>query len=250
MKAHQKKTIGILGGMGASASAYFFSKLVEKLQAKGLKEDQDFPEMILYNLPLKGLNADGHLKEGYEDYILNQLLAGAKKLKKAGADFLVIPCNSVHGFFIELQENLDIPIINIISQTAKALALANYKKVGILATETTKIFRLYEQSLSEFGIETIWPVSEDQQRVNSIIAKTTAGKNTKDDANDLERISEKLFALGAERIVLGCTDLPIVAKDFSPKTKKELFVDTCEILAEAAAEISLGNTMAKLKNKF
>lgn len=227
-----KKTIGILGGMGPEASAELYSKIIKLCQKKyNAKLDEDYPPMIIYNLPAPQMIDDLRNK----DKLFFALIDGVKKLENAGADFIVIACNTVHYFLPDLQKNVSIPILSIIEEVAGLLVKNKIKKIGLLATITTIKQKIYENRLREFGISIIVPDEQSQRKVLSIIRKTIAGKSTERDRLFLKSLIEKLKSKGAQAIVLGCTELPLV---ISQKDSPIPLVDTLQILAEAAVKNS------------
>jgi aspartate racemase len=144
------KTIGVLGGMGAAASADFYQSLVKIAQKKyGAENDDDFPAIWIYNLPITGFDETGFVDE---ESVKQQLITSVKKLESAGSDFIVIPCNTVHYFYKEMSESIKIPIISILEATALAVKKAGFKKVGLLNSQSTKNYHLYENIFDKYQI--------------------------------------------------------------------------------------------------
>ena len=144
-----------------------------------------------------------------------------KKLKDAGSDFIVIPCNTAFNY-IDIND-FDIPILSIIDETKKEIE--NYK-IGILATETTIKNKLYNGIFSD---------KSDIKKITKIIMNILSGKKLNSDKEILKSIINKLKQKGAEAIVLGCTDLPLL---ISQKDVNIKLFDSLEILAKATINFS------------
>lgn len=211
------KKIGVLGGMGPKSTVLFYKELIRQCQIQyGAVKDGDFPEIIIYSLPTPDMVTG--LEEPEE--LVKILIQGLKDLERFGVDFIVIPCNTVHLFFKELQGAVKIPILSIIEETAKKVKL---KKVGILATDTTLKTNIYQNGLKKYGIEAVEP----KESLTGIIMGIKSGK-------DLGKIKQKLIKIIEEfekGAIIACTDIPVVLKQ--EDTKIKLF-DSSKILAESA----------------
>ncbi len=229
-----KKIIGVLGGMGPNATVDFYSKIVRTCQQKfGASSDGDFPPMVIFNAPVP--DACESLED--REKILTMLKECVTKLENFGVDFIVIPCNTAHYFLPSLRESASVPILSIIEETLKKIKKEKYKKVGLLATTTTIGERLYEKSADKYNIELIKPEKTAQDKIMRIIRNVTAGKTKDIDKKELVRIVKDLDSNGAEAIILGCTELPLI---FDKTDFKIDIFDTSEILAEAAVKKSYG----------
>ena len=216
------KSIGILGGMGPQATAELYMRIIRIFQDMyGAKYDDDFPEIFIYNLPLPDV-VDNLQKE---DLVKEMLVEGVKKLEKIGADFIAIPCNTVTKYLKEMEGSVSIPIINIVEETRKKIA--SFEKAGLLATKLTIRSNLYPRM--------IVPAEKVQNRITGIIMNILAGKLLDEDKKYLEREIGNLLEKGAERVVLGCTELPLLVK-----TKDT--IDTIQVLAEAIVSAIFLNT--------
>lgn len=202
-----KKTIGILGGMGPEASAYFYNLLIKLAHTKyGAVQDTDFPPIIIYNLPLFGFDETGITDE---KLVEDQLVAGVKKLESAGSDFILIACNTVHKLQPVMQAALHVPILGIIDETVHEAVRKGYRKVGLLTSESTNRMGLYVSKLQEHGIDSIAANAIEQEKLNQIILHVMSG--THDDADDrtIRDIAAGFVERGADAIILGCTELPL-----------------------------------------
>lgn len=231
------KTIGVLGGMGAAASANFYQEIVKIAQEKyNATEDTDFPPMFIYNLPLSGFGETGFLDE---EAVKNQLLEGVKKMEIIGVDFIVIPCNTVHYFFNEMQQSIKIPIISILEVTAEAVQKSLYKKVGILSSRSTKEYKLYENILNQKKVDTISSTEDEQKIVDKVIGSVIAGKQNMNDIALLQQIIFRFKKEGVESVILGCTEIPLA---ISQKDSDIPLLSTISLLADSALAYSFNKS--------
>ena len=227
----KKKIVGVLGGMGPESTAIFYHELIIECQKQyGAKYDEDYPEIFIYNLPIP------NVVEGLKnpEKTLKILIKGAKKLESIGVNFIVMPCNTSHYFYEEMKKELSIPFLSIVEETAKKIKSRGYKKIGLLATETTIKCRIYKKDFDRNKIAMVIP--KEQDKVTKIILNILAGKKFEKDKEKLKQIIEKLTNNGAEAIVLGCTDIPILLK--KGDVDIEVF-DTVEVLAESTIKFAV-----------
>lgn len=223
--------------MGAAASADFYMQLVKIAQKKYKAEaDDDFPPIWIYNLPVTGFNETGFVDA---ENVKNQMAGVIKKLSDVGSDFVVIPCNTAHYFYEEMQSVLPVPILNILEVTLKAVKDSAFSKVGILSSQSTKQFKLYEKVFQKNHIETVSTTDAEQIQVNKIISNVISGLQGKSDIEQLKIIIDRYKQNNAQAIVLGCTELPLA---FSQKDCMLPLFNTTELLADAALRYSYNIT--------
>jgi len=204
---NMKQTIGILGGMGPEASAYFYNLLIKQAHsAYGAVQDSDFPPVIVYNLPLEGFDETGIVDELA---VKEQLINGVKKLELAGSDFIIIACNTVHLFQAELQSQLSIPLLSIIDVTVAEVVAGNFTKVGVLSSSSTRKYELYKNKLDSLGIEALVTTADQQHDIDKAILGVMAGLKEDDLSESITEIAADLIERGAQAILLGCTELPL-----------------------------------------
>ena len=240
MEKHKFKTIGIIGGMGPAATADLMNKIIDMTEAA---KDQDHIPMFVDSntcIPDRTLA----ILEGGEDPV-PQMLRSAKRLEQAGADFLIVPCNTAHFFVPQLQKEVGIPFLNMPQETGKLLQQKGIKRAAVLATNGTCQSGLYEKVLTEAGIETLYPSPEQQKLVMSLIYDYIKKGIT--DPNKLPRegvvaMIKDLHARGAQALLLACTELPLAFSIL------DLYDDTCvdptSVLACAAIQ-KAGATVRK-----
>jgi len=200
------KTLGILGGMGPSASAAMYQKIIQLCQERyQAVQDTDYPKIVLYSLPLFGFDEAGIIDA---QQVVQQLHAGIAKLVVAGCDCIVMACNTVHVFYDELQAACPVPIVHMVQETAHAAA--DHAYVGVLSSETTLKAGLYVNALQAEGVHTIFPSVSQQAVVTKVIVHVMSGTQSAADVQALKAICAGMQAHGASAIILGCTELPLV----------------------------------------
>jgi len=222
----EKKTIGIIGGMGPMATVELFRLIVNNTRSC---VDQDHIHVLIDNNP-KIPDRTRAILEGGESPV-PAILDSAVKLEKAGADFLVIPCNTSHYFLGEIQEHCSVPVLNMIEETAAFLRTKQIKKVGLLATTGTIRGNVYERFFRPYGIDLIYPNDADQRSVMDFIYFGVKAGNAEFCCDGLLTVVHRLLEAGAETLVLGCTELPVGKKMYALDFPS---VDAMEILARAA----------------
>lgn len=220
------KTIGVLGGMGPEATAEFYRRIIGICQRDyGATYDSDFPPMFIYNLPLPDIVENG----GDGECITKLLKDGIDKLESAGCDLVAVPCNTAVYFINGVCQK--IPTLNIIEETLSEAKKRKFKKVGILSTSNTARNKLYESVFD--GIEILQPSEPEKERINEIILRILSGLKKPEDKAYLQSVSGKLAKNGAEAVILGCTDLPLL---ISQKDCDIKLLDTLQILAETTVK--------------
>ena len=224
------KTIGILGGMGPAATADLMMKITNMTDAKN---DQDHIHLVIDSDPSIPDRTEALLHGG--DSPVPALLLSARRLESMGADFIVVACNTAHCFLPEIEYQINTPIINMPVETALYLSKRKKEKVAILGTTGTIQSGLYQRTLGGEGIEVIYP-TEAQQAVLMSLIYDYIKKGITDPVSlpheEVKAIVDDLRMLGAQALVLACTELPIGFDLMS--IKDDDCVDPTTILAEAA----------------
>ena len=241
--------IGILGGMGTQAGLDFCNKLAVLNRGK---IDQEYPLFLLYNksnIPgrpesigsqTKNLSNKSTNKTSRAKYnkVLKSLLKGCKLLAKNKCKFIVIPCNTAHYWFDDLQKKINIPIINMPKEVFKFTKKKCRKnsKVGLLATEGTLKTGVYKKFF-EKDYQLIEPSQKIQKlSVNKAIRLVKMG-NVKAAAKAIKPAIDSLIKMKCKKIILGCTELPIAIfafKSFKNVKSSKVFLDPNLILAHSA----------------
>lgn len=222
-------SIGILGGMGPEATHYFLN-LLTRLTA--VSKEQDHITYLLLSNPFLPDRSKAILSK--DPLLCHDLIQALQdnvlRLEEAGAQCVVIPCNTAHYFSKEIQDALTIPFINMIALTASFFhSYFPNKKVGLLGTTATVQSGIYAQALAKYHIDCITPQKEDQATVMYVIYEV---KNQQMSADLMVRLKTILDPIiqhlknkGADFIILGCTELPLVVM------QAPYLIDPMEILA-------------------
>lgn len=226
MKNNINKSIGIIGGMGPQASAKLLEVLISMCTKDfGAKNDSDFPEIILNSVAVPNFISN---KESVDE-VLKILKQSVKNLEKFNPVCLAICCNTAHLLLKDLQSNTDVPFVSIIDEVAKKVAESGIEKVGLLGTPVTIDSGLYQDTLGKQRIEVIIPSKKDRKLVETVIFNVLAGKANKKDELLLATVAGLLKEKGAQGVILGCTELPLIfPKDFPGPV-----FDSIEILVRA-----------------
>ena len=200
------KKLGVIGGLGPQAGVYFL-QLVTELTDAG--KDQDHIEILFHSCPQIPDRTAFILGESNEDPAPGMAEAG-RGLALAGADIIAIPCVTANYFYDRLQAEIPVPVIDTIEETAKYLTARRIKRAGIMATDGTIHAGLFQKHLEKAGIECIVPDEAHQKSVMHIIYDNVkAGKAP--EKEHFVRVRDALLGAGAELILLGCTELSMLA---------------------------------------
>lgn len=227
------KTIGVLGGMGPCASAYFYNLLLNSAQKNlGAIQDDEYPQIIINSLALKGSTEQGMENSAL---IADQLINGIKVLENAGADFTVIPCNSVHNSIEVLRNKSKKPIISIIEKVSEEVIKNKVNKVLVLSSETTDKYGLYDH-LENYGIQIIKPDTNLRKKVTKLILAVMGNKGVeKSKKLIIEKINSLFANKNIDSVILGCTELPLAINQSDTKAK---VFNSLDILSAAALRFS------------
>ena len=220
--------LGIIGGMGPMASALFYDMIGSKTDASCDQENLDLILLSHAGMPDR-TGAILSKDEVQIDAVRSKLLADAMFLQNSGCTAIAVICNTAHYFVNMIEDELDIPFIHLIRETAEAVASKfGAKKVAVLATDGTIETRLYQDELSKRGVISFTPKAEVQALVmHEIYDCIKSGKPA--DEEIWQKIEEYVKAEGCEAAVLACTELSVVRKELSLGS---FYFDPMDIMAE------------------
>jgi len=224
--------IGILGGMGTQAGLDFCNKLAKINRGK---LDQQYPLFILYNksdTPKRPEN----LKKYFN--VLNALVKGCKMLQKNKCKFIVMPCNTAHYWYDDIQKKINIPIVSMPKEVfldAKKTCKKN-SKIGLLSTEATLETKVYHKYFDK-DFQLVSPINSLQKTsVNKSIKYVKMGK-IKEAEKAIRPAVNYLIKIKCKKIILGCTELPIAIfafKSFKKIKQSKIFIDPNLLLANVS----------------
>ena len=218
-------TLGILGGLGPSSTVYFYEMLTSLTKASCDQEHLDIVISSRATTP----DRTAYILGNSDKNPVIQMIEDAKRLENFGVDVIAIPCNTAHFFYDSIAENISVPLLNIITVTTNAVKASGGKTMGILATEGTVKSKSYHLAAEKAGISCISPSDEEQKIISSIIYDDIK-KGKKADIDKFNYVAESLFSRGADRLVLGCTELSLLCKENNFDIR---FVDSLRSLAES-----------------
>lgn len=223
MKKQTNKSIGIIGGMGPEASARMLKVMVSMAADEfGARNGEDFPEIIVDSIPIPDFISD---KKNIHT-ALNMLKKRVNKLNRFNISHFGIACNTAHILFDDLNLISDAPFISMIDEVAGEILQKKIGRVGLLASPMTIESGLYQKAL-ENNIGVILPTYKQVEIIEDIIRNVIACRSSLIDSRRLLSITKSLEKRGAQGIILGCTELPIVF----PRDKGFLVFDSVEILS-------------------
>lgn len=220
------KTLGIIGGLGPMATVYFLQLLTQMSDAA---TDQEHMEILIHSKPQIPDRTSYILGKSDESPLPDMERIG-KQLVTQGAEVLAIPCITAHYFQNKLEDEIGIPVLNAIEETAAYLKNAGITRAGIMATDGTIASRLFQESFKAYGIEAVIPDEEYQAKVMHLIYKNVKAGITPD-IRLLQQVAENLFKNGAKVALLACTELSVIKRDFTLGTG---YLDVLEVLARKA----------------
>jgi aspartate racemase len=228
------KTIGVLGGMGPEATLDCFGKIIKNTPAK---TDQDHLRVVIDSNPAIPDRIAAIVGDGESP--VPALIAECRVLEKAGADFIIIPCVTVHFFLSEIQARSQLPILSIIDEVAEAVRreLPEPRTIGLMGTIATIKGGLFQKRLAEESINTLLPDSAAQTKIIDAIKdiKDIRSPRTRSEiTTDLIEAARSLIDKkpeGARAIIAGCTEIPLaLGQEHLPVP----YFDALTILARAA----------------
>ncbi len=228
-----EKIIGVLGGMGPLATVDFYAKLVRLTPARA---DQDHLRVIIDSNPKIPDRTAGLTGEGPDP--TPALVATARGLERAGADLIAIPCNSAHAYLPAIRRAVAVPVLDIMHEVAAAVATLTPRPraVGLLATPGTIRAGLYHRALATHDIGIVDCSEEEELDVLLAIKAVKGGDLGPRVRQRAREVAAALIARGAEAVVLGCTEIPLIV---NPDQVPASVFDATEILAAAAVRDAL-----------
>lgn len=209
-----------MGGIGPEATGEFYTKLIRRLQERGLiKSNRDFPQIVINSIPAPELIYDEISDEELKPYV-----KGLKELDKLGVGFIVMVCNTIHLYLDRLQKEIRTPILDLREELKELLFRKGIKSTLILGTPNT-----IKQGLCRFeGIKSFVPNEEEIRQLTDAIFNFNKGMEKQKQARKVRDICRKYLNKGAETIVLACTEFAVMlGEENFPK------INTIDVLVEA-----------------
>ena len=220
------KIIGLIGGMGPFAGARFCTLLLEKSVGDfGAKNCDQFPEIVLDSVPVPDFISDTkRLPEAK-----TMLISRVKKLNTFGCTTIAMVCNTGHILFPQLSSISKAPMISLIKAVRDDVVTKRFNKIGLLATKTTIKSGLFQNAFLETGITVVNPDNQTIELCEKVIRGVIANTNSETLTNKLLiKTDEFIKKQKLDRVILGCTELPLVF----PKIKPKNIIDCLDVLSD------------------
>ena len=223
------KTLGVIGGLGPMATAYFMELVTNMTDAAS---DQEHLDILIFSRP-RTPDRTGYILGRSSENPLPVMADSARRLAADGAQVLAIPCNTAHYFHTQVQEAAGVPVLHMIRESAAYLKACGIEKAGIMATDGTIQTGLYQKELGANGIAWTVPSEAGQQHVMHLIYENVkAGRPAEMDR--FHAVNEELQRDGAQAVLMACTELSVIKKQFDLGSG---ILDALEVLAKTAVEM-------------
>jgi aspartate racemase len=228
------KVAGVMGGMGPDATVDFMAKVIALTDSGN---DQDHIHMIVDQDPTIP-NRQRAIREGLTD-VTDALGAMAKRLEDAGADFLVMVCNTAHVFLDGVHANTSIPFINIVDESVSEIdrICPQARQVGVMATDGCLNTEIYQDAIVASGRTPLVPEGAAMEQLMSLITAIKAGNQGEDIRQSMQASANALVDQGAEVIIAGCTEIPIV---FEGENCSVPVIGSTNVLAQCTLDLAQG----------
>lgn len=220
--------------MGPDATVDFMAKVIRMTPAE---RDQDHIRMLIDHDPK--IPSRQNISVADDARVREMLAAMAERLEAAGADFLVLVCNTAHGWLDRARERVSIPFVGIIDETVRVIATRhpNTRRVGVLATPACLEQGLYQDALENAGLTALPVEGDERQALMQLIDRVKAGDQSEAVANGMATIARSLVEQGAEAIIAGCTEIPLVLQQAQLTVP---LINSTDELARRTVALALG----------
>ena len=227
------KRIGILGGMSPESTVEYYQHITRTYTQRF--GDYGYPDIIIYSVSFQPY-VDWPNEHRW-DLVAQGLSQAAQSLEAAGADFIVIATNTMHLVLDQVRASIQIPVLSLLDVVGEAILATGIKTAGLLGTRFTMEKNLYQDALAHKGITVLIPDADDREVVNRVIYdELVAGQIRAESRAGYVDIIKKLAARGAQGVILGCTEIPLLVSEADAGLP--LF-DTTLLHAEAALDYAV-----------
>lgn len=223
--------VGILGGMGPMATVEAFRRITLATPAQ---TDQEHLHVIVDSDASIPDRTDALTRGGPSP--LPGLLASARRLVLAGVDIICMPCNTAHVYFEPLQGALDVPVVHMLEEAASVVAREGDRSLGLLATTGTVASGVYTDVFLGRGLQVITPEPPFQRLVSEAIGLIKAGRLS-EGLEILLPVGAELRRTGARTLVLGCTEISLLAPQLAPVCP---VLDALQVMVDSTVDYALG----------
>ena len=236
MENNGRKVLGVIGGLGPIATSHFMELVIRMTDAQ---TDQQHLDMIIYNFPSIP-DRTGYILDHSKASPMPRMIQIGQALARQGAEYIAIPCVTAHYFFPELEAGIPLPIINGVEETVAHLKENGIERAGIMATDGTVSARIFHRALEQAGITPLCPSPARQRDVMSLIYEDIkAGRPA--DMDRFRQVGSELRDMGAQAVILGCTELSLIKRDYPIGSG---YLDVMDVLAQRAVTMCGGSLKA------
>ncbi len=228
------KTVGIIGGMGPAATCDLMEKIIALTRAS---RDQEHLHVIADVNTAIPDRTEAILHGGPDP--APEMVKSARRLESAGAELLIMPCNTAHYFYDDVAAAVGIPVLHMARETAAVLRAAGIETAGVLATDGTVQSGVYERALAEAGVRAVYPGPAMQHEVMRLIYEGVKARAVPLETIPVGDILADVRAQGAETVLLACTELPIAFRELGLAAG---CLDPTRVLAFAAVKAAGAET--------
>ncbi|PFD98442.1 aspartate/glutamate racemase family protein [Bacillus cereus] len=224
------KIIGLIGGLSWESTSLYY----KHINTLTLSQYNQNAKLVLYSMDF-GEVTNLLQNQQYEE-VQKQLVQVAKKIENSGADCILMCSNTVHQFAEEVEQAISIPLLHIGDVSAEEIVEHDVKRIGLLGTKQTMEQEFYKTRLANYGIETMIPKEDDRNFIHNVILyELSKGIISKQSKVRFLQIIQKLIENGAEGILLGCTEIPLL---ISQKDLSIPVFDTAFLHAKTAVQFA------------
>ena len=230
------KHIGIVG-CSAEGAALCYRTIC--LEAESLMGRHAHPVVTMHTIPLSEYMKHIDAGNGWEKPVAELMLLSAEALKRAGADFLVCPDNTIHQAMQYVLPRSPLPWLHIAEEVGREAKRSGFKKLGLTGTKFLVSGPVYPEKLQQMGLDYLLPTKEQQEQINRIIFdELVRGQQTPESLFYFEQVIESFKVQGCDAVVLGCTEIPLLMSDSESPLP---VLDSTRILARAALRYAINS---------
>ncbi|TVQ50001.1 MAG: amino acid racemase [Gammaproteobacteria bacterium] len=231
MNTRSDKTIGVLGGMGPEATVEFMRRVIAATPAD---DDADHLRLLVDNNP-KVPSRIRALIDGDGEDPSPTLAAMARGLVSAGAELLVIPCNTAHWYLPAVRGAVEVPVLDVVALTASALSACSPRpvRVGLLGSIAVQRVGLFDARLGDAGFQLHYPAEAGQRRLLEVIRGVKAGRPLEALARDYHQVAAALAEDGADALLVACSELSVLPAPTPASAPALPVLDTLDLLVQA-----------------
>lgn len=228
------KHIGLIGGLSPESTIEYYKIICTEFNRRlgGL----NFPKVTIRSVNLQEML--DLFKGNQWDKVADRMVAGITDLRNAGADFAAITANTPHNAYDKIKKRSSFEVLSIMDATAREITKAAVSKVALLGTKPTMEFGFFQRTFEKYGIQTMIPEDDERNFLDRLIwEKLSHGKIEETDRKQAKEMMQKLVNRGAQGVILGCTELPLLIREEDASV--QLF-DTMKIHAHAILNFAFG----------